>query len=109
MRDSVAMMRTVAGLSLIALCVLSACVRGPNPPRGTVGISLDDARIAASVRSAILNDPALGLRDIAVEVSRGVVVLSGTVSTEDEAQRAARAARGATGVRDVKSALKVGS
>ena len=81
----------------------------PAPPIGTVGISLDDARVAAAVRSALLADPDLGLRDIAVDVDRGVVSLSGVVRTADEVQRAATVAQRAAGVREVKSGLKVGS
>ena len=102
-------MRAVAGLALIALCVLSACARGPAPPLGTLDISLADARVAAAVRSALLADPELGLREIAVDVDRGVVSLSGVVRTADEAQRATSVAKQAAGTREVKSALKVGS
>ena len=65
--------------------------------------------LAAAVRSALLADPDLGLRDIAVDVDRGVVSLSGVVRTADEVQRAATVAQRAAGVREVKSALKVGS
>ena len=95
--------------ALTALGAVPACAHGAAPPIGTVGISLDDARVAAAVRSALLADADLGLRDIAVDVDRGVVSLSGVVRTADEVQRAATVAQRVTGVRDVKSALKVGS
>ena len=102
-------MRPLAVITLTALCAVPACARGPGPPLGTVGISLDDARIAAAVRSALLADPDLGLRDIAVDVDRGVVSLSGVVRTADEVQRATTVAQRTAGVRHVKSDLKVGS
>ena len=102
-------MRALAVIILTTVCAVSACAHGAAPPIGTVGISLDDARVAAAVRSALLADADLGLRDIAVDVDRGVVSLSGVVRTADEVQRAATVAQRVTGVRDVKSALKVGS
>ena len=102
-------MRALAVIILTALGAVPACAHGAAPPIGTVGISLDDARVAAAVRSALLADADLGLRDIAVDVDRGVVSLSGVVRTADEVQRAATVAQRVTGVRDVKSALKVGS
>jgi len=57
----------------------------------------------------LLADPHLGLREIAVDVDRGVVSLSGMVRTPDEAQRATEVAGAVALVRDVKSTLKVGS
>ena len=106
---SVTIMRALAVIILTTVCAASACAHGAAPPIGTVGISLDDARVAAAVRSALLADPDLGLRDIAVDVDRGVVSLSGVVRTADEVQRAATVAQRAAGVREVKSGLKVGS
>ena len=96
-------MRALAVIILTTVCAVSACAHGAAPPIGTVGISLDDARVAAAVRSALLADPDLGLRDIAVDVDRGVVSLSGVVRTADEVQRAATVTQRAAGVREVKS------
>ena len=103
----VAVIRALALMT--ALGVASACAHGAAPPVGTVGITLDDARVAAAVRSALLADPDLGLRAITVDVDRGVVSLSGVVRTEEEAARAATVSGRAAGVREVKSGLKVGS
>jgi osmotically-inducible protein OsmY len=100
------MVRTV-GTLVIVLSLLTACARGPAPPLGTLTISLADARIAAAVKSALLADPDLGLRAIAVDVERGVITLSGVVRSADEAQRAVHVSGTAAGVREVKSALKV--
>ena len=105
---SVSTIHALAVVLLTSSCAASACAHGVEPPIGTVGISLEDARVSAAVRSALLADPDLGLRDIVVDVDRGVVTLSGVVRTADEVQRAATVAQRVTGVRDVKSALKVG-
>ena len=106
---SASTIRALAVVLLTSSCPASACAHGVEPPIGTVGISLDDARVSAAVRSALLADPDLGLRDIVVDVDRGVVTLSGVVHTADEVSRAATVAQRAAGVREVKSALKVGS
>ena len=74
---------------------------------GSVGISLEDGRIAAAVRTALVNERDLGLRDIAVDVRQGVVFLSGEVRTLEEAQHAATVVRGVPGVRDLTSSLSV--
>ena len=100
-------MRSLGVVTLFLLCAATACARGPSPRTGTVGISLDDGRIAAAVRTALLNDRDLGVREIAVDVKQGVVSLSGQVRTTDEAQRAATVARGVPGVRDLTSNLSV--
>ena len=69
---------------------LAGCARGAPAPRGTVGVTLEDGRLSAAVRTALLNDPQLGLRKIAVETRLGVVTLTGSVEYQEEV--AARAA-----------------
>ena len=83
-----------------------ACASGPKLRTGVLETSLEDGRITAGVRTALVNDAALGLRDIAVEARNGVVSLSGEVYTDDEAQKAVTLAQGVRGVREVKSSLK---
>ena len=107
LRRRFAMIRALPLLTVLG--VASSCAHGAAPPVGTVGITLDDARVAAAVRSALLADPDLGLRAITVDVDRGVVSLSGVVRTDEEAARAATVSGRAAGVREVKSGLKVGS
>ena len=94
-------------LAIAILIGLTSCARGGPPPRGTVGVTLEDGRLSAAVRTALLNDPQLGLRKIAVETRLGVVTLTGSVNTQEEAQRAQRLAASVTGVRDVQSSLKI--
>ena len=94
-------------VALTILCAATACAGGPKPQMGSVGISLDDGRIAAAVRTALVNERDLGLRDIAVDVRQGVVFLSGQVRTLEEAQHAATVVRGVQGVRDLTSSLSV--
>ncbi len=100
-------MRAHALVALTILCAATACARGPKSQAGSVGISLEDGRIAAAVRTALVNERDLGLRDIAVDVRQGVVFLSGEVRTLEEAQHAATVVRGVQGVRDLTSSLSV--
>ena len=96
------------GLLVLAILIgITGCTRGAPPPRGTVGVTLEDGRISAAVRTVLLNDPELGLRRIAVEARMGVVTLSGVVRTLEEVQRAERLARSVAGVRELKSVLRI--
>ena len=70
-------------------------------------MTLEDGRLSAAVRTVLLNDPQLGLRKIAVETRLGVVTLTGSVSTQEEVERAQRLAASVAGVREVQSSLKI--
>ena len=71
-------------------------------------LALSDAQTAARVKTALVNDPELGLRTIEVTVVRGVVELSGGVQTQAEMDRAVAIARAVQGVSDVRANLQVG-
>ena len=94
-------------MAFAILIGLYGCARGAAPPLGTVGVTLEDGRLSAAVRTALLNDPQLGLRKIAVETRLGVVTLTGSVSTQEEVERAQRLAASVAGVREVQSSLKI--
>jgi hypothetical protein len=87
----------------LATCVVSACSQTISP---TV---IADAQLVARVKTALVNDPALGVRAVEVRARRGVVRLSGRVGSEAEAQRAMALARGVAGVAAVESALVMGA
>jgi hyperosmotically inducible protein len=98
-----------ARFALLVLTLCGVACAAATEPVGRVGISVDDARLVAAVRTAILNDRELGLRQIAVESRGGVVTLSGRVASDDEADRVVKLTRSVNGVRDVKSTLRVGA
>jgi hypothetical protein len=91
----------------MAVSALAGCAGRPDAPIGKVEVSLEDGRISAAIRTALLNDPDLGVRKIAVESRGGIVSLSGCVRTPEEAQRAQALAETIEGVREVQSALRV--
>src|SRR5438270_2734554 len=73
----------------------------------TVGETIDDTTITTRVKTAMLNDPAVGGMRIDVDTFKGVVTLSGRVKSESEHQQAIALARRTGGVVDVKDALQV--
>lgn len=93
---------TVAALvlALVVPFVAAACGK-------SVGETIDDATITTRVKTALLNDPAVGGLRIDVDTFKGVVTLSGRVKTKEEEAKAIELARRVSGVTDVKSALQV--
>ena len=73
----------------------------------TVGETIDDATITTRVKTAFLNDPAIGGLRIDVDTFKGVVTLSGRVKSKAEEVKAIEIARKITGVVDVRSTLQI--
>jgi hyperosmotically inducible protein len=89
-------------LALVLLAPLSNAACGK-----TVGETIDDATITTRVKTAMLNDPAVGGLRIDVDTFRGVVTLSGRVKSDAEKQQAVSLARKIDGVVEVKDAMQV--
>ncbi len=73
----------------------------------TVGEAIDDTTITTRVKTAMLNDPAVGGLRIDVDTFKGVVTLSGRVKSDAERSQAVGLARGIDGVVEVKDAMQV--
>lgn len=73
----------------------------------TVGETIDDTAITTRVKTAMLNDPAVGGLRIDVDTFKGVVTLSGRVKNQAERDQAVSLARRTSGVVQVKDALQV--
>ncbi len=73
----------------------------------TVGEAIDDTTITTRVKTAMLNDPAVGGLRIDVDTFKGVVTLSGRVKNQTERDQAIALARSISGVAEVKDALQV--
>ena len=85
---------------LLTLPLLAACGK-------TVGETIDDATITTRVKTAFLNDPAIGGLRIDVDTFKGVVTLSGRVKSKAEEVKAMEIAKTITGVVDVRSTLQI--
>jgi osmotically-inducible protein OsmY len=90
---------TVLALAL-AIPLTAACGK-------TVGEAIDDTTITTRVKTAMLNDPAVGGLRIDVDTYKGAVTLSGRVKSPAERDQAIAIARRTGGVTEVKDALQV--
>lgn len=73
----------------------------------TAGVVIDDTTITTRVKTAMLNDTAVGGLRIDVETLNGVVTLSGRVESRAERDQVIAMARGIDGVVEVNDALQV--
>ena len=87
------------------LFALAGCVSTPTT-EGT-GAYVEDTVITTKVKAVILNEPSLKSREINVETFKGVVQLSGFVSSEADAMRAVEVARTVKGVMSVKNDMRI--
>ena len=71
------------------------------------GEYVDDSVITTKVKAKILEEPGLKSAEINVETFKGVVQLSGFVSSQANINRAAELARGISGVTSVKNDMRV--
>jgi hyperosmotically inducible protein len=89
----------------LMLAIATGCA-STSTQEGT-GEYIDDSVITAKVKAAILDDPMLKVTEINVETFKGVVQLSGFVSSQTAANRAVVVARGVDGVASVKSDMRI--
>src|SRR5689334_19003974 len=73
----------------------------------STGQYIDDSAITTKVKTAILNEPGLKVSEINVETFKGVVQLSGFVSSRDDVNSAVRVARAVGGVKSVKNDIQL--
>jgi osmotically-inducible protein OsmY len=71
------------------------------------GQYVDDSAITTKVKAAILGEPGLKVSEINVETFKGVVQLSGFVSSRDDANSAIRVAHAVNGVKSVKNDMQL--
>ncbi len=103
-RSTCCLSRTLAAWATgLAICALaSGC-------RAVVDRSvIEDAQTSARVKTALINDPDVGVSDIDVRVQRHIAQLTGHVQTQTQADRAAALARSVPGVQGVELDLLVG-
>jgi osmotically-inducible protein OsmY len=75
--------------------------------RESTGEFVDDTAITAKVKAAIFNAPGLKSAEINVETFKGVVQLSGFVSSKSDMVEAVKVAQGVAGVESVKNDMRL--
>ena len=94
---------TLTGMVLVA--VMLGCA-STSKQEGS-GEYVDDTVITGKVKAAIFNEPSLKSAEINVETFKGVVQLSGFVSSQDNVNTAMATARAVNGVTSVKNDMRV--
>jgi osmotically-inducible protein OsmY len=91
----------------LALTLITATGCASSPKEEGTGEYFDDSVITSKVKSALVADPNLSAAEINVETFKGVVQLSGFVSSRADIKRAIEIARGINGVKSVKNDMQL--
>jgi osmotically-inducible protein OsmY len=97
--------RISAFLAAFTMMFMLGCA-STSKQEGT-GEYVDDTVITTKVKAAILDEPGLKSAEINVETFKGVVQLSGFVSSRDSINKAVAVASGVRGVKSVKDDMRI--
>ena len=97
--------RSSTVLLMLSLAFFLGCASTAKK-EGT-GEYVDDTVITTKVKAAVLNEPTLKSAEINVETFKGVVQLSGFVSSQADISKAVEVARGVPGVKSVKNDMRL--
>ena len=90
-----------------SLLILALVACAPTAKREGTGEYVDDALITTKVKAALAADPNVKATEVNVETFKGMVQLSGFVSSKESIQKAIDLARGVNGVKGVKNDMTV--
>ena len=91
----------------VAITLVSVVGCASTPKQEGTGEYVDDTVITGKVKTAILNEPTLKVAEINVETFKGVVQLSGFVSSQAAATKAVEVTRAVGGVKSVKNDMRI--
>ena len=96
-------------ISAVFLAVALATTLGcaTTATKEGTGQYVDDSVITTKVKAAIFNEPTLKSAEINVETFKGIVQLSGFVSSQADIHKAIEVARTVHGVRSVKNDMRL--
>jgi len=92
---------------LVAITFTSVIGCASTAKQEGTGEYVDDSVITGKVKAAIFNDPVAKVAEINVETFKGVVQLSGFVSSQAAANRAVELARTVSGVKSVRNDMRI--
>ena len=92
---------------ILALTLTSVVGCASTARHEGTGEYLDDTVLTTKVKAAVFNEPTLKSAEINVETFKGVVQLSGFVSSQTTANTAVELARGVSGVKSVKNDMRI--
>lgn len=91
----------------MTLALLFSLGCASTPAQEGTGEYIDDSIITTKVKTAIFNEPNLKSAEINVETFKGVVQLSGVVSSQSNINKAIEVARSVKGVTSVKNHMRL--
>ncbi|MDZ4315640.1 MAG: BON domain-containing protein [Azonexus sp.] len=91
----------------LAITLVAAVGCSSTAKQEGTGEYVDDSVITTKVKAAILGEPTLKVAEINVETFKGVVQLSGFVSSTAMVNKAVEIARKVSGVKSVKNDMRV--
>ena len=99
-------MRIIGKLAMMMILVLTlnACQAVTGE---TLGQNIDDTTITTTVKTKLAAEKGSSLTRVGVDTNRGVVTLTGVVSTAADRAAAERVARSVGGVKNVVNSLQV--
>ena len=102
-------MRVFNGFIAFIFAVLLASMLGcaSTPTQEGTGEYVDDTVITTKVKAAIFDEPSLKSAEINVETFKGVVQLTGFVSSRAAIDKAVQVARGVKGVTSVRNNMRL--
>ncbi|MFZ2406299.1 MAG: BON domain-containing protein [Methylobacter sp.] len=99
-------MRFFSAFFLATTLLTAAGCASTEKQEGT-GEYVDDSVVTTKVKAAIFNEPTLKSAEINVETFKGVVQLSGFVSSRADINKAIEVARSVKGVNSVKNDMRL--
>ncbi len=78
-----------------------------TPTKAGTGQYIDDSVITGKVKAALIEDPTTKATEINVETFKGIVQLSGFVSSQEAANKAVELARNVGGVKGVTNDMRL--
>jgi len=94
-------------IAALMMTTVVGCASTSTEKHETAGQYIDDAAVTTGVKAAIVKEPSLKVAEINVETYRGVVQLSGFVSSAENIATATSVARSVNGVKSVKNDLRL--
>jgi len=97
--------RAISMLSIVAVTGIIGCASTAKSE--STGQYVDDTTLTTKVKTAIFEQPTLKSAEINVETFKGVVQLSGFVSSQENVNTAMATARSVPGVSSVKNDMRL--
>ncbi|MBX9848108.1 MAG: BON domain-containing protein [Rhodocyclaceae bacterium] len=100
------LLQRIATPCLVLMLALVVGCASTSKQAGT-GEYLDDTVLTTKVKAAVFNEPTLKSAEINVETFKGVVQLSGFVTSQAHINKAIEVARSVNGVTSVKNDMRI--